>query len=616
MERIEYRKRRTERRIRIYGGVAGCLSGADLTSHLNVLDHVQSALLDLPWHGGATGVAVSAAAVGATFWTRQRRSSLDHHRRQALQAREWAGWRDRRKSIGLSAARMMASVSRPGMTRVERWRAHSTEVGIAVGATVSGPRAARGHQIVVSWEEGGALVLGEPGSRKSTFLAGVIVGAPGAQVVVSTKDEFLTRTWESRAARGPVYAFCPLSQDSMPANVMPMTWSLVAGCRDPHTAQRRAHALMSATASAGLANAGFWESKGRAVLSALLCAADLQGAGLRTLARWLQEERYAEAAETLERFPDLVEASMVATLRQMAGSAGNTASSVSHTASAVLEFLQDGRIAAALDAPRDAALDLVEFVRSNGTLFMVTDNSPALGPVVTAIWDSIVAAGKQVATEQRVGNRPARLLNPLLLTADEVDKTMPSVPLDDFVAELRGWGMFTLAATQNRSRLVKAWGKDGADALCNSLQVHIILSINSGDDREYYERRIGKRAVEFVRISESAPSSVKHRILGNPAKAGHSQSHSIEVERLPLWESEMWSFLERGHALVVPTRRAAAVVNIGNGWKQAEAATAAARAAAAHRAWRAEAEAAAAVAAREAEAEAAARRTARQEGAL
>lgn len=604
MERKEYRAQKTERSVRIYGSAAGCLSAADLTAGTFWLDPVQSAVVDLPWHGGVTTLALSAAAVGASFWTRQRRSSLQYQRTQALHAREWAGRRDRRKTIGLAAARSSARNSRPDWKLRDRVRAHATEVGIPLGRTVSGPRSARGHRAVLSWEEGGALVLGEPGSRKSTFLAGVVTGAPGTQVVVSTKDEFLTGTWEARAARGPVLAFCPLNWDVLPEGVAPLRWSLVLGCSVPQVAQKRAHALMSATESAGLANSGFWQSKGRAVLSALLCAADLQGTGLRTLARWLQEERYTEAAETLERHPGQVEPSMVATLRQMTGNGDRTASSVSHTASAVLEFLQDGRIAQALDAPREEALDLAAFVRANSTLYMVTDNSPSLGPVVSAIWDSIVDAAKVVAVQQRMDKRTPRLRRPLLLTVDEMDKTMPAVPLDDHAAELRGWGIFVLGATQNRSRLVKAWGEQGADALCNSLQVHVILSMNSGKDREYYEKRIGTRTVEHMKISESAPSTMRERMFGNPAKSGHSQSASVDPQTVPLWEASMWSYLERGHALIIPTRGAPAVVDIGNGWRLASAAGTKARAEAAAEAWQ-----------HDAAREAAAREAAQPEGA-
>lgn len=570
MEQHEYRARRRERAVRIYGGAAASLAGADLTSGLYWLDVPVDALIDLPWHGGATVLALSAAAVGASFWTRQRRASLDYQRRRVLQAREWAGRSDRRRTIGLPAARAMAGSTRPDLSRWEALRAPAAEVGIPVGTTVSGPRSARGHEVVISWDEGGALVLGEPGSRKSTFLASVVVGAPGAQVVVSTKPELMTATWLARAARGPVLAFAPLCWDALPDGVRALRWSLVLGCADPRVAARRARALMEATSAAGLSNASFWEGKGRAVLTALLCAADLAGAGLRTLARWLQEERYSEAVEVLERWSDRVEPSVISTLRQMTGAADRTASSVSHTASAVLEFLQDARVADALDAPRDQAVDLERFVREGGTLYMITDNAPALGPVMSAIWDSIVDAAKTVAMSDGPTGRSPRLPRPLLLTADEVDKTMPGVPLDDYAAELRGWGMFVLAATQNRARLVKRWGHEGAEALANSLQVHVILSINSGEDRAYYEKRIGTRTVEHVNVSESAPATLLHRLVGNPSREGHSQSTSMSTERVPLWPAEMWSYLERGHALVVPTRGAAAVVSIPNGWKTAE----------------------------------------------
>src|SRR5690606_1189023 len=201
--------------------------------------------------------------------------------------------------------------------------------------------------------------------------------------------------------------------------------------------------------------------------------------------------------------------------------------------------------------------------------------------------DSIVDAAKTVAMSDGTPGRHPRLPRPMLLTADEVDKTLPGVPLDDYAAELRGWGGVVLAAPQNRARLVKRWGREGAEALCNSLQVHVILSINSGEDRAYYEKRIGKRRIEHVHINESAPSTLRHRIFGNPARAGHSQSMSQAIEEVPLWPAEMWSYLERGHALVIPTRGAPAVVAIPDGWKSARLASERAAAAAELREWEA-----------------------------
>jgi hypothetical protein len=568
VEAKEYRKQETEFRVRVGSAVTAALSAADLLSGTFVLDHVQTAAVDLPWHGGATTLAAAAAAAVASYWTRHRRTSDKYHRSEVLHANQWAGHGDLRASVGLSAARRSAARSRPDLTAWDRRRANAASVGITLGRTVSGTGLARGRKIVVPWESGSLLVLGEPGSGKSTHLAGIVAQAPGAQVVVSTKDELMAGTWEARSGRGPVAAFCPLGWSDLPEGVRPFAWSLVAGCRDPRVAQRQATALMSASATGGLAAADFWTGKGRAVLTALLVAADLKGEGLKTLARWLQEGKYEEAANVLTRHPEEVEETMVSTLRQMVANPGDkTATSVSHTASAVLEFLQDGQIARALDAPRDQAVDLQEFVQAGGTLYLVTDNSPALAPLMAAMMDSVVEAAKRVAMKQGQGERSPRLRTPLVLVVDEMDKTLPGVPLDKYVAELRGWGIFTVGATQNRARIVKEWGRESADALCNSMQFHLVLSINSAEDRAYYETRIGPpRRVEHVQGGEKGgASSLRSRLTGRSHK-----SASVEIKQVPLWDAHMWSFLPAGHGVVVPTKGACAVVNIGNGWRIAE----------------------------------------------
>jgi hypothetical protein len=574
MDLEEYRTRGTERRARALGGAATCTGVADLVGHWYLLDKVQQVALDLPWHGGVTLAGVGAATAGVTYWTRQRRNTPHAHNMRALHAGEWAGARDRRRTVGLAAARRLAAIARPDLNPAQRLFARPSEVGIEVGITISGPATARGHRIVIPWETGGALVLGEPGARKSTFLAGVATRAPGAQVVVSTKPELLNATWAARAARGPVAAFMPLSSGSLPPGVHPMRISMVLGCRNPVVARQRATALMQAVEKAGLAGSGFWEGKGRAVITALLAAADFAGASLREVGRWLYEEKFHDAAAILAQHPAEVEDAMVSTLRQMTGSAAaNTAGSVAQTASAVFEFLQDGRITNALDVPREEAWDLVSFIRAQGTLYMVTDNNPVLGPVMSMLWDDVIQSAKLVAVEQAAGRPQPRLTKPLLLTVDEVDKTMPGVPLDAHVAELRGWGMFILAATQNRTRLAMVWGRDGADALCGSMQTHVVLSINNQQDRELYERRIGSRRVEVVRESHSSPATLATKLWGNPAREGHSRNLASDVEHRPLWRAEMWSWLDLGQAIVVPTRGACAVVKLANGWKIADAAS-------------------------------------------
>lgn len=572
MERNEYRKRKSERARRIYGSSASCLAGADLGFESFFLDPVQNFVVSVPWHGGVTGIAAGAAVVGATFVTRWRRDRPEYRRLEALHAHEWARRSDRRKYVGTAAARKAAKSARPDLSLIARRTAAPYEVGIPVGKTISGPSSARGKQIVVGWQTGGMLILGEPGSRKSTFLAGVSTNLPGAAVIVSTKPELIAATHQARATRGPVWGFAPLSSSStLPDGVIPFRWSLVAGSSDVEIAQRQAHALMKATESSGLSNEGFWDAQSRRLITALLCAADIAGQGVRTLASWLQTQDYTSALQFLESRQDIVEDSLIAGLRRISDPSDRTASSVVHTASNVLEFLQNSKIADALDASADEAVDLRELVRNNGTLYLVTDQSPALGPVMSAVWDSVVAAAKDVAVEQQTpAMRQARLHRPLVLIGDEIDKTMPSIPLDDHAAELRGWGIFMAAATQNRGRIEKVWGKVGASAMQDSLQTHVVLSINSMEDRKYYEERIGTRQVEMLRVNESGPSTTKHRVLGNPARAGHSSSTSHDSESRPLWPAEMWSSLADGDGIVIPTKGQASVVRLPNGWKIAQ----------------------------------------------
>src|SRR5699024_2818108 len=110
----------------------------------------------------------------------------------------WAGRRTRRGHIGLAAARREARSARPDMTRTQRLRAPAHDVGIPLGHTITGTSSARNRPIVLPWEQAGALVLGEPGTRKSTLLEGIITQLPGPAVVVSTKTELADDTGTAR----------------------------------------------------------------------------------------------------------------------------------------------------------------------------------------------------------------------------------------------------------------------------------------------------------------------------------------------------------------------------------------------------------------------------------
>lgn len=220
----------------------------------------------------ATGLA---AGVGSTVAKRYRESDR-FQRRQRLRAKGWASFRDLWKHSGSFAARRAGRNTRPSFDAWTCWRRPLTDFGAVLGKAITGSRWVRGRRVVSSWERS-MLVIEEPGTYKSTLLAGQVLDFPGPLMVVSTKSEFLSGTGEVRAHRtGPVRVFDPLSPTPH-GEELQFRWDIVAACRDAETAQRRAAALMAASSGQGLSNADFWQGRARNLLTALLAAADLGG---------------------------------------------------------------------------------------------------------------------------------------------------------------------------------------------------------------------------------------------------------------------------------------------------------------------------------------------------
>lgn len=258
---------------------------------------------------------------------------------------------------------------------------------------------------------------------------------------------------------------------------------------------------MAASAGAGLQKADFWASKGRALFKSLLVAADLDEVSLREVARWLQTEDYSRPLKVLEHHADELEPSLISGLRQYADSGAQvTSSSAAHTATQVVEFLSDPRVADALAPPRGTGLDMEEFLEANGTLFVVTGDGAAMGPVVNSLITHVAWQLKQTVVGTSRGHDP-----PLGIAVDEAHRTMPSVNLHDMAAELRGWGVWMVVAAQNRAQLVEKWGAEAARTLEACLQTTVICGAHTQDDREHYSSRTGTR--REVHVTESISDS-------------------------------------------------------------------------------------------------------------
>lgn len=498
---------------------------------------------------------VSLAAFGLVIAAERAGTTPGAQRRRVRHAAGWVTGQDLRRYSGTRAARSSARTTRPSLSTRERWSQPVSALGVPLGVIQTGSAWVRSRTLTTGFEKS-ALLVGEPGTFKSTLVANMIMDFPGPAVVVSPKVEYWTGLSELRArTTGPVRTFDPASPDPIPAELQ-FRWNMVRGCRDAQVAQDTAFALMSAAAGGGLTQADFWKAKGRGLLTALLAAADLDGATLRDVASWMQREDYERPAAVLRHFSDQVEPTLLGFVDQVTDSSAQSASgSVSHTASSVLEFLASPAVADAL-APSDEDTDVAEMLDARGTLFLVTQGNAAMAPLMVALTNHITRTVKQ-----RNRERGRRQDPPLGLFVDEAHLTMPSVPLHEYAARLRSEGVWMCVAVQNYAQIVEKWGREAAHTLRSSLQTLVVTGAHDEEDRERYSKRVGQRTERHV--TDSAPKDKAAGPLRSLSTAGNA---SVSTTQVPILPPEQLGQLREREALVMPNKGAAAIVRFAPAW--------------------------------------------------
>ena len=111
-------------------------------------------------------------------------------------------------------------------------------------------------------------MVGPQGSGKTQFLVNVVLDAPGAAVVPSTKPELVVLTRQLRERVGPTAVFNPSLLGSIGSD---FCWDPISGCTDQQTADRRAWALVRGSGgAAGIDRADFWAGKAQEILRCYL----------------------------------------------------------------------------------------------------------------------------------------------------------------------------------------------------------------------------------------------------------------------------------------------------------------------------------------------------------
>jgi type IV secretory pathway TraG/TraD family ATPase VirD4 len=350
---------------------------------------------------------------------------------------------------GRWAAFRHARQTRPSLGIAQRLLAPASEYSIQAG------RAHFRHALRLPLDEHVAI-FSPPRGGKTGWLARVILHYPGPVLSTTTKHDVFALTSGIRAERGPVQVFNPQGVGGVPST---FRWNPLDGCENPAVAIRRADAFANAVSQRGVEDASFWAAKASDYLRGYFHAAALAGLDLRHVAAWVSGSRPEEPEEILYSTGGAA-THLANQLAEMRGEANKTISTVRMTMSRALAFLADPSLAAAVLPNPGQSLDIPEFLRETGTLYLIAETrgeDAPVAPLFACLANEIHYLGALLGSHLPAG----RLDPPLLMALDEATQICP-VPVPSWLADSGGKGIQIITVAHGEAQLRGRWGADGA----------------------------------------------------------------------------------------------------------------------------------------------------------
>lgn len=351
----------------------------------------------------------------------------------------WASWR-------------LSGTARPSLPAWERWRAPGTH-SVFVG------RAHYRHGVRVPVEEH-VLVMSPPRKGKTAWLAFALMRYPGPAVCTSVKDDLFTLTSGIRAPVGPVQVFNPEGYGGWPST---LAWNVITGCESEQVAFRRAEALTHAVSVQGTDDGSFWQAKASQMFVALFHAAALLKGDLRMVARWVFADD-TDAREVLTRHGAHQMAASLVELHN--APAEKTASVFRMVMTNALSFMSDPVLAQCVLPHAGTGFDIAEFVRANGTLYLIAAGDQEQSPLAP-LFATLVNEIKYEAVLMAQDSPGGRLDPPLGFFLDEVTQIAP-VPLNKWLASTGGMGIQIFPVVHGEAQLRERWHDNGAQVIMDT----------------------------------------------------------------------------------------------------------------------------------------------------
>ncbi len=313
----------------------------------------------------------------------------------------------------------------------------------------------RGIPLYASWEDTVVAFMAPRGGKTTALGVPYVLSAPGAVVATSIKADLWAATASLRAERGGrVWLFDP---QRITYQQQEWWWDPLRGMTSVEAAHRMAAHFVVTVADGRQRD--LWGPAAQELLCALFLAAATSRRTLRDVSRWLDETASPTPAELLDaaKFRALASA-----LRGAQNGAPETRDGIYQTARTAAACLHDEEIMAWVTPPPEPmpVFSADVFAASADTLYLLTESRAAASPLIAALTDTVMRAGRRHA--ERAGGR---LDPPMVLILDEAANICRIADLPNLYSHLGSRGMVPVTILQSYQHGVEVWGEPGMAAL-------------------------------------------------------------------------------------------------------------------------------------------------------
>lgn len=313
----------------------------------------------------------------------------------------------------------------------------------------------RGPALYASWEDTTIAVMAPRSGKTTTQGVPHILSAPGPVAATSVRADLWAATSELRAGTGTVWVFDPLQVTGSPR-----AWwvDLLAGLRTKEAATRlAAHFVLTVDDEH---KRDIWGPAAKDLLCALFLAAATSGRTLREVDRWLGDAASPVPADLLDRAGF---SGLASSLRGMQNGAPETRDGIYQTARTAAACLNDEEILPWVTPPRGRPLPLFDpgqFAGSRDTLYLITETGTAAAPLIAAMADAVMRAGRR-----RAERNGGRLDPPMTVILDEAANICRIADLPSQYSHVGGRGVIPVTILQSYEQGVTVWGENGMASL-------------------------------------------------------------------------------------------------------------------------------------------------------